>query len=110
MCSGCTRECQSASHCIALGHAGLENYTKLLRKDGVCSKVVVKEDFLSAKELAGAHKGAVEMLARLHVLAMLSASLARCWCMQEPKCKQEAHAADCCWVGCGRCVRVWVCA
>lgn len=34
--------------------AGMQRYTESLRKDGVCSKVVVKEDYLSAKEMAGA--------------------------------------------------------
>lgn len=39
--------------CTLLLHAGLHTYTEQLRGEGVCSQVVVKEDYLSANELAG---------------------------------------------------------
>ena len=38
-------------------HPGLHAYTELLRGEGMCSQVVVKEDYLSSDELAGVCAG-----------------------------------------------------
>jgi hypothetical protein len=49
--------------------SSLQTYTKVLHNDGVCSKVVVKEDYLAANEVEGLHseqKAMVDLLVLAH--------------------------------------------